>query len=190
MHRLRLLTLQIGARPPARGAWRRPLVLIAMAVGIAALFTPGRASPDRPGSLRLIFNASDSAPRGFYAVRSVAFAPGDWIVTRLPAHAVALAAARQYLPSNVPILKPIVAAYGDHVCVRDGLVRVNGRVLAVTRTYDRQGRALTAWPGCRLLAEDELFLLNPMHATSFDSRYFGPVQRMAAYGQAAPLWVW
>src|SRR3546814_4785798 len=92
--------------------------------------------------------------------------------------------------SGVPLIKPIAASYGDHVCVRNGIVRINGRVVTLTLTHDRLGRPLTPWPGCRLLAEYEWFLLGTTHAASFDSRYFGPVPRTAAYGVAVPIWTW
>src|SRR3546814_11260266 len=49
--------------------------------------------------------------------------------------------------SGVPLIKPIAASYGDHVCVRNGIVRINGRVVTLTLTHDRLGRPLTPWPG-------------------------------------------
>lgn len=166
--------------------WRRAGVLITLSIGLAALFVPGLL----PGSLRLVYNASDSAPRGFYAVTADSLRVGDLIVTRLPAQAVALAATRGYLPAKLPLLKRVGAAYGEHVCVHGGAVRINGRIVATVLAHDSAGRALAAWPGCRLLAENELFLLGIGHAASFDSRYFGPIRRTAVYGRATPLWVW
>lgn len=161
-----------------------------MAAGLAALFAPAVLSQHGQAAPRLVFNASDSAPRGFYTVSAGPVARGDYIVTRLPAAATALAAERRYLPANIPLLKHVAAMYGDHICVRDGIVRVNGRVLALTLTHDSQGRPLAAWAGCRVLAENEWFLLSTDNAASFDSRYFGPVLRAAAYGRAAPVWTW
>ncbi|NYT68858.1 S26 family signal peptidase [Pusillimonas noertemannii] len=165
---------------------RSCFILGGMALGLAALFAPVLAM----APLRVVFNVSDSAPRGFYAVSAQPIRRGDYIVTRLPADIVAFAAERRYLPGNVPLLKRVAAAYGDHVCVRSGAVGINGRVVASTLARDSRGRPLAAWPGCRLLRENELFLLAGEHRASFDSRYFGPIVRAAAYGRAAPLWVW
>ncbi|HWK71996.1 MAG TPA: S26 family signal peptidase [Burkholderiaceae bacterium] len=184
-----------------RPTWRyRALVLVGMVVGLAAIFAPGllrtvapAAGPAGPADAfapRLVYNASDSVPRGFYVIRMQPPRMGDVILARLPAFAARLAAERHYLPAGVPLIKPIAAGYGDHVCVRNGIVRINGRMVTLTLTHDRLGRTLTAWPGCRLLGEDELFLLSTEHTASFDSRYFGPVPRTAAYGVAVPLWVW
>lgn len=183
---------------PRRPTWRyRAVVLSGMAIGLAAIFGPGllhtaapAADPAGAFAPRLVYNASDSVPRGFYTIRAQPPRVGDAILVRLPPPAARLAAERGYLPAGVPLIKPIAAGYGDHVCVRNGIVRINGRVVTLTLTRDRLGRPLASWPGCRLLAEHEWFLLGTEHAASFDSRYFGPVSRMAAYGVAVPAWTW
>lgn len=181
-----------------RPTWRyRAVVLGGMAVGLAAIFGPGllhtvapAAGPAGAFAPRLVYNASDSVPRGFYAIRAQPPRVGDAILVRLPVPAARLAAERGYLPAGVPLIKPIAAGYGDHVCVRNGIVRINSRVVTLTLTHDLLGRPLASWPGCRLLTEHEWFLLGTAHAASFDSRYFGPVPRTAAYGVAAPVWIW
>ena len=174
--------------------WRtRVAVLAGMAVGLSALFAPGllRAVSSQPAAVpRLVYNATDSVPRGFYAIAAQPPGVGDLILTRLPASAARLAAERGYLPAGVPLIKPIAARYGDHVCVRDGKVRINGHVVARPLAADSKARPLAAWSGCRLLAEGEWFLLSTGNPASFDSRYFGPVPRTAAYGLAVPLWAW
>ena len=43
------------------------------------------------------------------------------------------------------------------------------------------------WTGCRRLQPGQLLLLNRTSA-SFDSRYFGPVERTAILGKAVLLW--
>lgn len=169
---------------------RQMWVLSLMVVSLVALFAPAWLPADPTRTLRLIYNASDSAPRGFYVVRQTHVTHGDWVITRLPPDAAALAAERQYLPTNIPLLKRVAAMYGEHVCVRDGRVTINGQDIARALEQDSMGRALTPWYGCRLLAEDEFFLLSEHHESSFDSRYFGPVSRMALLGIAVPIWVW
>jgi len=79
-----------------------------------------------PASLRLVYNASDSAPRGFYMVRpAVDLRVGDYVVARLPEAAARFAAARGYLPRSVPVLKQIAAIEGHVACVRDGAVALD-----------------------------------------------------------------
>lgn len=184
-----------------RPTWRyRATVLVGMVVGLTAIFAPGLlravapavASGDPAGAFapRLVYNASNSVPRGFYVIRAQPPHVGDTLLTRLPDAAARLAAKRGYLPFGVPLIKTIAAGHGDHVCVRGGIVRINGYVVTLTLTHDRQGRPMSAWPGCRLLTKHEWFLIGTTHAASFDSRYFGPVTHTTVDGVAVPLWVW
>lgn len=173
-----------------RSRLRQVWVLSLMFASLTALFAPAWLPAEPARMLRLIYNASDSAPRGFYAIRQAKPVHGDWVITRLPPVAAALAAERQYLPINVPLLKRVAAIYGEHVCVRDGRITINGQVIATALEQDSMGRALAPWRGCRLLAEDEFFLLSDHHESSFDSRYFGPISGVALLGVAVPIWVW
>jgi hypothetical protein len=51
-------------------------------------------------------------------------------------------------------------------------------------------RALPHWSACRRLKAQEVFLLSSYSPFSFDSRYFGPVERASVMGRAVPLWTW
>lgn len=140
-------------------------------------------------SIRLIYNASDSAPRGFYRVAPATdLKRGDYVVAKLPQDVARFAAARGYLPQSVPVLKLVAAASGQRVCVKDGAVFVDGTLVAHTLDYDGKQRPLSAWKHCRTLQVGELFLLNPAHAASFDSRYFGPLDVSFVRGRAIALW--
>lgn len=161
-----------------------------LGVAAAAVLLIGVAAC-APWPARLVYNPSESAPRGWYAWRPLREGrPGTPVFARLPAPAAQLAHRRGYLPQHLPILKRIGAVGGQHACVRDGLVRIDGRVAALVRERDGAGRPLAAWPGCRTLAPDEVFLFASGHPASFDSRYFGPVGRDAILGEAVPLWTW
>lgn len=164
---------------------RRLLCVVAGAVlliGVAAC---------APWSAWLVYNPSDSAPRGWYAWRPLRdWQPGTPVFGRLPTATAQLAHQRGYLPQHLPILKRIGAVGGQYACVRDGLVRIDSRVVGLVRQRDGAGRPLPAWPGCRILASGEVFLFASDHPASFDSRYFGPVGRDAILGEAVPLWTW
>ena len=118
------------------------------------------------------------------------FHVGDYVVARIPFTAAVLAAARGYLPLNVPLLKQVLAVGGTSVCSNAGIINVAGKPLARPLDADSKGRSLTAWMDCRELAADELFLLNSGVPTSFDSRYFGPVKAADVRGRVTPLWTW
>lgn len=156
-------------------------------LGTAALVWPSVHSP----VARIVYNASDSVPRGWYRVRPAkSLRVGDIVLARLPTEAAALAAQRGYLPERVPLLKPIGAMSPQRVCMQGRIIRVDGVALATALTADRLGRQLLGWPQCRRLRADELLLLSTTNPASFDGRYFGPVTTSAVIGIAQPLWTW
>lgn len=139
----------------------------------------------------LLYNPSESAPRGWYLQRPAhGLTPRTLVFARLPPKAATLADERGYLPRRLPILKRVGAIEGQVVCVESGLVRIDRKIVASIRVRDGHGRPLPAWEGCRLLRSDEVFLLATHSPASFDSRYFGPVGREAILGEAVPLWTW
>ena len=142
-------------------------------------------------SVWLVYNASESAPRGWYSIeRTPSFELGDYVISRLPSTSASLAAARGYIPETVPVLKRIAAVGGQSVCVLDRIVFIDGNAVAVALARDGTGRSLDAWNGCRQLQRNELFLLNSGSGSSFDSRYVGPVDESLVLGGATPLIVW
>jgi conjugative transfer signal peptidase TraF len=149
-------------------------------IGLAAL---GRPAP------WLVWNASASAPIGFYRILPGEAGPGDLVLVHTPESVRQFAAERGYLPSNVPLVKRIVAGSGDLVCAAGDAISINGRVVAERLARDRLGRPLPTWSGCHLLDGGEAFLLMEGRADSLDSRYFGPVPTAAIIGRLAPLWV-
>ena len=156
----------------------------------AAIALLGFATTLRP-AVRLVFNPSESAPRGFYFTAPVAaLRRGDLVLVTLPSDVAKLAADRGYLPRSVPALKRIAAMPGQSVCARDSGIYISGDRVAETLAVDGKRRELRAWNGCRELLEGELFLLNPSAKSSFDSRYFGPLDRSFVRARAVPLWTW
>lgn len=140
---------------------------------------------------RIVYNASDSVPRGWYAI-DVDAVPhiGSLVLAHLPANVAALAAQRNYLPLRVPLLKPVAATASQRVCLRDRRLSIDGEIVAVALSADRRGRSLRAWSQCRRLRDGELFLLSTTNPASFDSRYFGPIKVDDVLGVARPLWTW
>lgn len=161
-----------------------------LALATVALLLTGLAAC-APWSAWLLYNPSASAPRGWYLRRPLRdLRPGMLVLAHLPPATAGFAERRGYLPSSVPLLKRVAAVAPQHVCVREGAVRIDGRIVGHARARDGAGRPLAAWPGCRALRPGEVFLLAPGSAASFDGRYFGPVPRSAVFGEAEPLWTW
>ena len=165
----------------------RRLVVVLIGLGIAALAWPSVHTP----VARIVYNPSDSVPRGWYRIGPAdSLHVGSIVLTRLPADAAALAAQRGYLPKRIPLLKRIGAMEPQHVCIDGHTVRIDGVALATALKADGQGRSLRIWQQCRPLRDGELFLLSATNPASFDSRYFGPIAVSAVVGSAQPLWTW
>jgi conjugative transfer signal peptidase TraF len=162
-------------------------VLAAMSAVIVAMFiTSDIRAPI------LIYNASGSAPLGFYYLENRLPERGETAVVQPPPLIELMIVAREILPPSVPLLKQIAAVGGDEVCRSKepiSTIAINGQVLAEVFDKDGEGRPLPSWEGCIRLVDGEFFLLQP-HPYSFDSRYFGPVMRCDILGVARPLWTW
>jgi conjugative transfer signal peptidase TraF len=141
--------------------------------------------PPRP---LLVWNVSQSAPVGLYAVGgSRDLARGELVIAWVPQPWRDLAAARHYLPANVPLVKRVAGVPGDRVCAVRGHVYVNDRWAAWQRPVDGRGRTMPAWIGCTTLAEGSLFLLMDARG-SFDGRYFGPTESADIIGRGRLIW--
>jgi conjugative transfer signal peptidase TraF len=170
------------------------MLFVCMGAGLAALCAPVVMPMAAHGPVWVVFNPTDSVPRGWYRVSRIddvsSLHVGSIVLARLPADVATLAGQRGYLPSGVPILKRIGAIAPQSVCVREQVVRIDGAAAAALRTHDGADRPLQAWPQCRALATGELFLLSDTNSASFDSRYFGPITASAVLGIARPMWTW
>ncbi|WP_233586733.1 S26 family signal peptidase [Caulobacter sp. 602-1] len=138
---------------------------------------------------RLLFNATASAPIGFYLVDERPPKIGDWVVVQPPPALATWMARRGYLPGNVPLLKRLAAGDGQTVCGRGGRITIDGRPAAMARNRDHWGRTLQPLERCQRLGPGEVFLLNADAPRSFDGRYFGPLAGKTVIGRATPLWV-
>ncbi|GKS84385.1 S26 family signal peptidase [Acidovorax sp. SUPP1855] len=180
-----------GITPEPRSRLRARIVLTVLsACGLAAL---AWASFVRPAA-QVVYNLSDSVPVGWYRIKPADSPPrplsvDSIVLTPLPADVAALAAQRGYLPSHIPLLKRVGAVAPQHVCIVEGVVRIDGVPAAAALPADRMGRPLPSWPQCRHLHPAELFLLSTTNPASFDSRYFGPIAASAVIGTAQPIYL-
>lgn len=144
------------------------LTATALAAGACALAT--RQQPPL-----VVINESPSVPRGLYLRHPESPPTVGRLVTVEPP-----VSARPYLaslgvPAGMRLLKRVSGVGGQRVCARGHRLETpRGTVAVLVR--DRRGTPLPAWRGCRSLTKDEVLLLGDT-ATSFDSRYFGPVRR-------------
>ncbi len=154
-------------------------------LGALALVTPLVAAR----APQLVWNATASAPEGLYRLQAGRPpAVGDWAAVQPPKPLSVWLERRGYLPDGVLLIKKVAARAPSRICRQDGAITVDGRLVARAEPRDRAGRPLPVWRGCRVLAEHDLFFLNPA-VGSLDSRYFGALPRAAVVGRAEPLWL-
>jgi len=149
-------------------------------VGASALSTPDP---------KVIWNASASVPIGLYLVEPAgALHIGELVVVRPPETIASFLAERGYLAKGVPLLKRVLALPGQAVCRTGRTITVDGATLGEALDRDQLGRVLPTWNGCRIVADNEVFLMNWQSTNSFDGRYFGPLSVSTIVGIAVPLW--
>lgn len=91
------------------------------------------------------------------------------------------------------MMKRVLAAKDDTVRVSDDGVRVNDELLAYStpRKADAAGRPLPRFQAENyMLGNAELLLMSDVSATSFDGRYFGPVNRSQIQTVIRPVITW
>lgn len=157
---------------------------------ISALATTGVAYPAlTPMPIKLIWNASASAPIGFYTIDfDGPFEVTDLVAVDTPAPLASVLAERGYLPRRVALMKRILAASGQTVCRSNLTITVDGVDVGTALERDRAGRDLPVWQGCRRVATNEVFLMNWEVRDSLDGRYFGLTSTDQIIGRAVPLW--
>ncbi|MBV9528083.1 conjugative transfer signal peptidase TraF [Sphingomonas sp.] len=142
-----------------------------------------------PVSPKFIWNASASVPIGLYVIHPAgALHVTELVVVRPPAPLASFLDQRRYLAKGVPMLKRILALPGQTVCRTDRAITVDGVAMGEALEHDSRGRPLPVWQGCRVVAGDDVFLMNWQSEDSFDGRYFGPLPASTIVGRADPLW--
>lgn len=150
-------------------------------IGALLLATAGGARP------LLLWNRTASEPEGLYVRGAGSVSVGALIAFPAPSAAFPYADGRMGYLRRVPILKHVAAVSGDQVCTVNDRLEINGRVRAPILRQDRRGAALPRWEGCRRLGDSEVFVFSDRIPNSFDSRYFGPVDRTDIIGVFRPL---
>jgi conjugative transfer signal peptidase TraF len=150
--------------------------------GIAAMFVSGAAY-----TIGARINTTKSIPIGLYWISNEPVAKGAYVMFCPPQNGGFVEAKERgyigagFCPGGFGyMMKRILAAKNDIVAINDEGVRVNGELLplSVPRKVDTVGRALSQFRVDRYtLGETELLLMSDVSDTSFDGRYFGPINR-------------
>ena len=91
------------------------------------------------------------------------------------------------------MMKRVLAAKADAVNITEDGVRVNGQQLPLSAPLktDKAGRALPRYSAQTFtVGSSELLLMSDVSGTSFDGRYFGPIERSQITTVLRPVFTW
>ncbi|MQB33955.1 conjugative transfer signal peptidase TraF [Rhizobium rhizogenes] len=168
---------------------RRAIILIGASVTVILCGSVVAAV----GGYRL--NLTPSEPLGLWRIEALnrSTEVGDLVFICPPSNASFIEALeRGYLRRGLcrggfaPLIKTIVALPGDRVVI-SGEVVIDDRPIpaSAVRATDGAGRAIHPYPG-GVVPPGHLFL-HSSFASSYDSRYFGPIPASGLLGQARPV---
>jgi conjugative transfer signal peptidase TraF len=145
-------------------------------------------------------NTSRSIPLGLYWTSSRPVEKGAYVLFCPPqVSIIAEARRRGYLASGFCpgdygyMMKKILAAKDDTVTIFDAGVSVNGALLPFSAPLgkDRAGRPLPRYQSTNfIIGNSEVLLMSDVSGTSFDGRYFGPVNRSQIKTVIVPVITW
>ncbi|MEX3547658.1 MAG: conjugative transfer signal peptidase TraF [Burkholderia sp.] len=171
-------------------------ITIGTAIGGAAVLALGVACYAAGARI----NTTKSIPIGLYWTSSVPVEKGAYVLFCPPQVGVFESAkGRGYIGAGFCpggygyMMKRVLAAKDDVVTIADEGVRVNGALLPLSAPIkaDKAGRPLPRYQANSFtLGNSEVLLMSNVSATSFDGRYFGPVNRSQIQTVISPVITW
>lgn len=163
-------------------------------VGAASMAVVSIVAAGLIGGYRI--NTTPSEPLGLWRIEQLhrPVEVGDLVFVCVPATARFEEARRRgYLRrglcagGSAPLIKTVAALPGQHVEISDHVI-IDDRSLPASsiRKRDGEGRALVPDPGG--VVPPKTLFLHSSFASSYDSRYFGPVPVAGLLGLAQPLY--
>ncbi len=144
-------------------------------------------------------NSTASLPLGLYWTVSSPVRTGALVMFCPPKSPVFdEAKARDYIGAGFcaggyrEMMKRVAALPGDHVRISNQGVFVNGKPIRNSRplNYDPAGRPMPRYETDCTLKDNQVLLMSDYNPLSFDSRYFGPINRARIRGVVRPVFTW
>ena len=144
-------------------------------------------------------NTTRSIPIGLYWVSDTEAGIGAYVRFCPPdIDAMAMARQRGYISAGFCpgdygyIMKRISAMDSDTVTIDSRGVAVNGRLLPFSRPHavDAAGRPLPELQASYTLEADQVLMMSNVSNTSFDARYYGPVNKAQIEAVIKPVITW
>ncbi len=120
-------------------------------------------------------NTTTSLPLGIYYLSKEKVSLSKTVVFSKPSFLNIVK--RDWLIKKDFFIKKIIAEPNDNVCIKNGVLFINGKYVSKIKEYDRNGKKLPKniqEDFCRNLSKDE-FWTSADHENSYDSRYYGPI---------------
>lgn len=146
------------------------------------------------------FNSTRSIPLGLYWLTNAPVAKDAYVIFCPPISALFdEARERGYISAGFCpgdygfMMKRILATGNDRVTTSDEGIRVNGHLLPLSARVevDKGGRSMPPYPfDAYTLGDSEVLLMSDVSSTSFDSRYYGPVNASHIKGVLRPVLTW
>ena len=165
-------------------ATKRMLIILLIIAIISILFIDAKCLPLR-------WNDSVSMPIGLYRVINSPVKRGDIVAVCLPEAIAQFGLHRHYLGEAV--VKQMVGVGGDTVLLISHAIKINGEPLPHSETLrrDKAERDLHAIArGAYDLSPTQLWLYGNHNAHSWDSRYYGPIDKHCIQSVLKPVLVW
>ena len=160
-------------------------------MGIAAVLVPMTALLWRTFGPTILINETPSEPVGFYRLvghKSQDYRRGMYVVFPVPADLRSIVYGRHWMRNGIPFLKELIGLEGDHVCIFNNRLEVNGRTVGPVFAVDSVGFPLPQHPGCFAIPKGNFFAASQYLDKSFDGRYFGALPLSILEGEAKPVW--
>jgi conjugative transfer signal peptidase TraF len=167
------------------------LVVLALTIIVLLLFVYGKN--------KLIINTSPSIPLGIYALKPISgqLKQNDLIAFCLNKKDQDFALSRGYILAgtrcngSTPLLKSIIAIPGDKVTLTNNEIIVNNKIYNYpTQQYDSKHRLLPSWPRGNYQNTQGFWVIGTNSNKSWDSRYFGSINRSQIIFLLKPLCLW
>jgi len=143
-----------------------------------------------------VFNITNSLPVGLYRLVGTDFTKGDVVAFCLNDESSAFLRSRGGIPvkhgqcgDHPYLFKKVYGVPGDHISQNKSVfvnrVKIPGVFITGDKAFKKAFGPLTA---DYRLAKDQFFLISADHPNSFDSRYFGAVNKGRIFHKVVPIW--
>lgn len=141
-------------------------------------------------------NTTKSIPIGIYLTSNENIEIGSFVLFCPPDNDIFLAAKkRNYITSGFCegdygyMMKQVVGQCGDNINITNEGLFVNGQIIPHSKLIEKDldGNSLPVYSKSYFLKENEVLLMSNVSDTSFDGRYFGPINKKQILTVVNPL---